>query len=61
MAASNHKHKRNVDPEIAHRRAVKAARARTTVNYHVTKLVERADELTGEHIDQLRPLVEVVR
>jgi hypothetical protein len=47
---------RNVDPVVAHRRAVKAALARTGNDYHIGKLAEAAATLTGEQKRQLAAL-----
>lgn len=46
-----------IDPDVAHERASKAGRARTTVDYHVRKLVEAAPALTPEQRDRLAALL----
>jgi len=42
------------DPEFRHRRAVIAGRASHTVDALITKLVNRADELTPDHVERIR-------
>lgn len=41
------------DPAVRHARAVKAAQARTTIDYHVRAITRRADELTPQHAAEL--------
>lgn len=56
MAAST-KRRRNVDPDVAHHRAVKAARTRTSLDHYVAKVVENAPALNAEQLDRLRQLL----
>ena len=44
------------DPKWRRERAARAGRTRTTLAYHVAKVVENATELTPELISQLRQL-----
>jgi hypothetical protein len=46
--------RRNIDPVVAHERAVKAGTSRTTVDYFLAKLEARRAELTAEHRALLR-------
>jgi len=41
------------DPEFRRRRAVHAAKARTSVDHHVKQIVDRAPELTDQQRSQL--------
>ncbi|HZX05680.1 hypothetical protein [Kribbella sp.] len=45
------------DPEFRQARALKAARARTSVEHHIEKLVEAAPALTPSQRDQLAALL----
>ena len=49
------------DPEFRHRRAVHAAKTRTSVDHFIEKVVEAAPTLTGEQIERLRALLPPVR
>lgn len=46
-----------IDPAVAHERAVKGGKSRTTVDYHARKLVEGWPELTVEQRDRIRSLL----
>ena len=46
-----------IDSEVAHARAVNAGVSRTTTEYYVAKLVEKAPELTAEQRDKLALLL----
>jgi hypothetical protein len=46
-----------IDPQVAHERARKGGRARTTPDYHITRLEDVASDLTDE---QARKLVGVL-
>lgn len=52
--------RRNVDPTVAHERAVRAARARTSLDHHVEKVVENAGELNSDQLARLRALLPAV-
>lgn len=54
MAESTEYNGKLADPGFRHQRAVKAARARTTVDAHVRAVVARAPELTDEQRSELR-------
>lgn len=45
------------DPEFRHRRAVEAAKARTSVDHYIKQLVDRAPELSAEQRDRLALLL----
>lgn len=45
------------DPDFRHRRAQHAARARTSLDYHIAKLVDSAPRLTDEQRDRLAGLL----
>jgi hypothetical protein len=45
------------DPAVRHERAVKAARARTTVDAHIKALVDAAPPLTDAQKQRLRALL----
>lgn len=45
------------DPEFRHRRAVLAAKTRTSVDHYIKKLVEDAPELTPDQRDRLAGLL----
>lgn len=45
------------DPEFRHRRAAHAAKARTGVDYYITKLVEAAPPLNDEQRAKLSALL----
>lgn len=45
------------DPAFRRARAVKAARARTTIAYHVQAVTDRAHELTPELASQLAAIL----
>ena len=45
------------DPEFRHRRATKAAKARTSADHHITRLADAAGDLTDE---QARRIVAVL-
>jgi hypothetical protein len=51
---------RNVDPALAHDRAVKAAKSRTGPDYHLRKLTEAAPTLTEVQKHRLAALVLLV-
>jgi len=51
------KPRRNVDPQVAHERAMKAGQARTGTDYHIRKLVDAAPPLTAEQRDRLAALL----
>jgi len=51
------RYKRDIDPDIAHERAVNAARARTGNDYHIRKLTEAAATMTGEQRHRLSALL----
>jgi hypothetical protein len=46
-----------IDPQVAHERAIVGAKSRTTVDYHIRKLVEAAPPLTAEQRDKLALLL----
>lgn len=48
------------DPTWRRARAQKASQARTTLDYHVAKVVENAPALTPEQVEQLRQIPGVV-
>jgi hypothetical protein len=48
---------RNVSPEVAHARAVKAALARTGPEYHLRKLAEAVPKLTEAQLARFTALV----
>lgn len=48
------------DPQFRRERATKAAKARTSLDYHVRKVVEAAPALTDEQLDRLRQLLPAV-
>ena len=48
------------DPEFRRARARKAAKARTSLDHYVAKIVEAAPALTDEQIDRLRQLIPAV-
>lgn len=48
------------DPGFRHRRARDAARARTSVDHHISKLVDAAPELTSEQRSRLATLLRPV-
>jgi hypothetical protein len=50
-----------IDPDVAHERAEKAGRARTTVDYYIRKLVDHAPELTVEQRDRLAIILHTSR
>jgi hypothetical protein len=50
-----------IDPDVAHERALNAGRSRTTVDYYIRKLVDRAPELTTEQRDQLAVILRIGR
>ena len=45
------------DPEVRHKRASRAGRARTGVDYFIRKLVDEAPPLTAEQRDKLAALL----
>lgn len=45
------------DPEFRHRRAQNAAAARTTIDYHISKVVAAAPTLTAEQLARIRSLL----
>jgi hypothetical protein len=45
------------DPAVRHERARRAGAARTTIDYHIAKLVESANTLNPEQAEQLRALL----
>lgn len=47
------------DPAFRHARAVKAARSRTTIGYHVQAVIDRAHELTPELAAELAAAITV--
>ena len=49
---------RRIDPAVAHERAIKAARARTTPEYHVAAIARMWPELTPGQLDRIRRLAE---
>lgn len=49
--------RRKVDPVVAHNRAKKAGTARTTVEYHIRKLVDAWPKLTAQQRDELAAIV----
>ncbi|MFE1441567.1 hypothetical protein [Streptomyces sp. NPDC058739] len=49
-----------IDPAVAQDRARKARAAQLTVDHYVQKIVERAPELTDQHIAKLRTLLRPV-
>ena len=48
---------RNISPEVAHERAVKAARARTSPEYYIRKLTEAIPKLTEAQLARFTALV----
>ncbi|MFF3204560.1 hypothetical protein [Streptomyces sp. NPDC002962] len=49
-----------IDPAVAQERARKARAAQLSVDHYVQKIVDRAPELTDEHIQKLRTLLRPV-
>ena len=49
--------KNPASPEVRRERAQKARAAQLSVDHYVQKIVERAPELTPEHLDRLRTLL----
>lgn len=49
------------DPEFRHRRAVHAAKTRTSVDHYIEKVIEAAPALTGEQVERLRSLLTPIR
>ncbi|MFI8529059.1 hypothetical protein ACIGMX_02230 [Streptomyces aquilus] len=49
--------KYTISPEAAHERAKKARAAQLSVDHYVQKIIDRAPELTDEHITKLRTLL----
>ena len=47
-----------IDPQVAHERSVRAARARTTPDYHIDAIARMWPELTPEQLDRIRRLAE---
>ena len=45
------------DPEWRHERATKAALARTTLDYHIQQVINRAPALSDELVEELRQLL----
>jgi len=45
------------DPDFRHRRAVHAAKSRTTVDHHIDAIVASAPSLTAEQADRLSSLL----
>jgi hypothetical protein len=45
------------DPDFRRRRASHAAKARTSLDYYVQQVVDRAPALTDEQVDRLRGLL----
>lgn len=45
------------DPEFRHERARKAAKARTSTDYYIDKLVRSAPPLTPEQVERIRALL----
>jgi len=50
--------RRKVDPQVAHERAVKAARTRTTPDHHIDAIARMWPELTPAQLDRIRYLAE---
>ncbi|MFJ9018769.1 hypothetical protein ACIRPU_02095 [Streptomyces sp. NPDC102259] len=49
--------KNPASPEVRRERAQKARAAQLSVEHYVQKIVDRAPELTSEHLDKLRSLL----
>ena len=45
------------DPQARRERGQKAARARTSLDHHIRKVVESAPALTDEQVEQLRSML----
>lgn len=45
------------DPEVRRERARRGGHARTTLDYHVRQVVEKAPALTPEQVERLRALL----
>jgi hypothetical protein len=48
---------RNIDPQVAHERATKAAYASHSLDSYIKRIVDRAPELTAEQRDRLASLL----
>jgi hypothetical protein len=53
MARTREIKRRNCDPVMAHERGIKAGTSRTTTDYFVRKLTERAATLTPAQLQEL--------
>ncbi|WP_158681142.1 hypothetical protein [Streptomyces viridochromogenes] len=58
--ARQYTRRKPLDPEFARDRARKARAAQLSVDHYVKKIVDRAPELTDEHIEKLRTLLRPV-